>query len=176
MKNLILFTVIVLLSTLNSACRKDDDGDQEVKRGTITAKIDGETFEAAASGSIITLIQQLERFTIAGVKITNLSGSSGQVLTLVLDYQIGNEPSTDSYTSSSDCDVFSNEVCPALGYGDTADPNGYGSQATPFTVTIDEIDYRLGGFAKGSFSDAILFDVDGNSVTVTDGKFNVSIQ
>ncbi|MEZ4892442.1 MAG: hypothetical protein R2778_05445 [Saprospiraceae bacterium] len=44
-----------------------------------------------------------------------------------------------------------------------------------FNLNISDIDYKTGGYVKGSFS-GNLSDGNGNFVTVTEGKFNANIQ
>lgn len=169
---------------LAMACGKDDtQADPQTADEFITASIDGEPFEAAATGGLSSPLSLVEVLTVGGIVVTNPADTGGILLTLTFQTLAGNSlPAGDhSFVSdgTSGCNILQDEFCGSLAYGRNDGPSvmTYTSALATgrFDVRLEAIDFRIGGSAEGTFS-GIVLDGQGHALPVTDGAFRVKIR
>lgn len=168
----ILFVLISLF--VYSSCSKNgnDNPFDNTRNGSLTAKIDGERFE-----SVLALGEILDEgdFRISGD--TSEDALDGETIAINFFF---NEESIieegDYETGDFDCFVDLT-ICPSIGYVkslelvyDTAISDGKGN------ITISSIDFKVGGTVQGTFSGTLIHPTNGDTVILTDGQFNVTIQ
>jgi hypothetical protein len=166
---------------LSASCTKDNDNDNdELEVGKLVAKIDGVDFESVgATGTLIAISDAIQNFDIVGVKNEGLTSITE--IGLLFVFPTGSPVMETTYTYGSDpieCyDPIG--VCGEIDYSgfDGLNPDNsftFSSSLGNATITFSSLDLRDGGHARGSFS-GTLKDEAGNTVTITEGKFNVLI-
>ncbi len=177
-----LFALVTILF-LSTSCNKDnDDNPDDLDVGTLVVKIDGETFESlAAVGTIAVSFDTIQGFTITGLKNEGLSTITE--IGLVFGHHTDETMTAKTYQfTDGDGSCFQPlGVCGGIDYtnANIANPSesfNYESATLggAATITFTTLDYQNGGSAKGTFS-GTLVDGNGNSVALTEGKFNVLI-
>ncbi|MFC4817145.1 DUF6252 family protein [Flavobacterium sp. GCM10023249] len=156
MKNFLKFFCLALTGMLLFSCSGSDDASNNE---SITATIDGQRWTSSGAGATIedysTAEENVHVLEIFGVK------SNGSSMT----FQI---PITDLTVGTHNYDIDSGALLTYV----SADEQYYASHETgsSFTLTISDININTGRLS-GTFS-ATLHDLDGNSITITDGEIN----
>ncbi|KAA3638637.1 MAG: hypothetical protein DWQ02_04845 [Bacteroidetes bacterium] len=174
---------LVTILFLSTSCNKDnDDSPDDLDVGTLVVKVDGETFESiAAVGTITVTLDTLQTFIISGLKNEGLTNITEMGL-IFLHHT--DETMTEKTYQFSDGDGSCFQplgVCGGIDYTNAnifnpSESFNYESASLggSATMTFTTLDYQTGGSAKGTFS-GTLVDGNGNSVALTEGKFNVLV-
>ena len=179
------FSLNLLILILGFFCVfscKDDGNiidDLGIKRGTIVAKLDGEQFKSTTAKGSINTIVLLDIFLIAGAE----KSTGVDTATLLLWFNIlpiGKKIEEKEY-NFVDCDQVADMICGSVSYGFTDHSVRAGLSHTSgkkhgfSNINFTSLKYSDGGYAIGTFSGKIIND-NGETIMVTDGKFNVDIK
>ncbi len=188
----ITFILFIFISLFTySSCTKDDDSaiidDDLTGNGTMTAKIDGQKFESKLTSALIadSLGNSISWLLIYAYDSQN-SLEVSELFALGITSELGQMQEGSYTTTNDDCELFEGDtVCAGISYTiintpeDETDDKHYNTDYdnSNAQLTITDIDYRSGGFIRGTFSGTLVNDNDdGDSVNVTDGEFDIKIQ
>lgn len=186
MKTYLTLTTCFLL--LFSACKKDElvgpDGTRVPDEGVMTATIDGESFTTTgfggSPGSSAVIFSGFGTEFVILSGIVDFNGENTELLSLTLYIPGGLTLEERSYSITENCN-FQTEICGLFSYSvgdiDAGDFEGF---SAPFEggfldLNILELDYRPGGFIKGTFSGTVVNSETGETASLTGGGFNVMI-
>ena len=169
------------------ACGKDDDTSPEdssnIPVGTFSAKIDGELMDSPTSASAVLSVLDT---SILNTALFQLNGAdvytSGLFKNMIILFSAETlDLSEDTYTWNGACNATA--LCPQLIYAQTGNSqddsdtftNGTNAAEGNLTITFTDLDFQVGGHAKGTFSGRLYEEDNQTYREVTEGKFNLDI-
>ncbi|MBP8239593.1 MAG: hypothetical protein KAX50_06515 [Saprospiraceae bacterium] len=162
---LAFFATILLFSTCN------DDNPNVVDEGTLTFKVNNKTY--TSNSAIAYLVDDNGLYTV------NINSVFNSGISVDLTFGMGITRNTTAFTGNhvfddSSCD--SPRLCSSMyvSFGLLGLP--YSTEGGSLQLNITEASITNGGKIEGTFSGTAVSIDTGESVNVTDGKFNLEIQ
>lgn len=181
MKKIILLLIPFFI--FSTSCNDDDNvlspTIEQLESNFISAKIDGQDFKSDLVYSQISDIQVTQLFSISGAK--EITTEHFENIIIVFTLPLDEVLESKSYQNIGyDCGGVE-DICAVLSYGtsnvsssnDLEFSSGYLSGEVE--VNFTSIDYQSGGHAIGTFS-GDMYNDNGEKISITDGKFNTSIE
>lgn len=174
---------LVTILFLSTSCNKDnDDSPDDLDVGTLIVKVDGETFESiVATGTITVTFDTLQTFIITGLKNEGLTTITEVSFLFAHHTDETMSAATYQYNDTENPCFQPEGVCGQINYTSANALNPDESfmyetaiEGTNATITFTTLEYNDAGSAIGTFS-GILSDGNGNTVSLTEGKFNVLV-